>query len=260
MTTQPEQQPKPSTAMTQVQALSPNDPARSSFELAQRRATVLSHSTLVPPEYRGQQGMPNCMIALNLADRIGADPFAVIQNLDIIHGKPGLRSTFLIATVNASGRFTPLRPRFEGERGTDSWGCRMVAKDRESGEECVGPLVTIGIAKSEGWYSRKGSKWQTLPELMLTYRAAALWTRIYAPELSLGIRTEDELGDIHGSVSADMTAAIVPTSARALEAALLEPDSVHDAEVAADDSGGIAADAAAAAADAEAEMVEAANG
>jgi hypothetical protein len=226
MQTEPQQQ---SVALAQAPALPPNDPARSSFELAQRRATVLSRSSLVPQEYQGDRGMPNCMIALNLADRIGADPFAVIQNLDIIHGKPGLRSTFLIATVNACNRFTPLRPRMEGKPGTDSWGCRAVAKDRETGEECAGPLITIGIAKNEGWYQRKGSKWQTMPELMLTYRAAAFWTRIYAPELSLGIRTADELGDVYGHGAADMPQALTPVSAKSLETALLaasiEPES-----------------------------------
>lgn len=161
-----------------------------SFESAQRMARALASSSLVPQSYRGN--LADCLIAIELANRTGASVPMVMQNLDIIHGRPSWRSTFLIATVNACGRFSPLRYRWEGEQGKDSWGCRAVAKDRADGEECVGPLITIAIAKSEGWYSRNGSKWKTLPELMLTYRAAAFWTRIYAPELSLGMLTSEE--------------------------------------------------------------------
>lgn len=164
------------------------------FATAQRMAKALAASTLVPAEYRNN--IPNVVIAMELAARIGASPFAVMQNIDIIHGRPSWRATFLIATVNACGRFTPLRFRFQGQEGSKSWGCRAYAKDRENGEECIGSLITIALAHSEGWISKKGSKWQSMPEQMLMYRAAAFWTRVYAPELSLGMHTRDELEDI----------------------------------------------------------------
>lgn len=161
-----------------------------SFMSAQRMARALASSSLVPDTYRGN--VPDCLIAIELANRTGASVVMVMQNLDVINGRPSWRSTFLIATVNACGRFSPLRYRWEGEQGKDSWGCRAVAKDRSDGGECVGTLITMGIARSEGWIDRKGSKWKTLPELMLTYRAAAFWARIYAPELSLGMMTTEE--------------------------------------------------------------------
>lgn len=165
------------------------------FDAAQRMAMALSRSSLVPTAYQGKDGLPNCLIAMEMANRIGASVFMVMQNLDIIHNRPSWRSTFLIATVNTSGRFSPLRYRFQGGEGTDEWGCRAYAADLENGEECEGPLVTISMAKAEGWYQKKGSKWQTLPELMLRYRAAAFWTRVYAPELSMGMHTADEVQD-----------------------------------------------------------------
>lgn len=168
------------------------------FESGQRMAKALASSTLVPKEYQGN--VPNVLIALEAASRIGASVFAVMQNLDIIHGRPSWRATFLIATVNACGRFSPLRFRFQGAEGTEAWGCRAVARDRESGEECIGSLITVGLAKSEGWTSKNGSKWKTMPEQMLCYRAAAFWTRVYAPELSLGMQTAEEVADVHGVV------------------------------------------------------------
>lgn len=164
------------------------------FEVAQRMAKALASSSIVPAEYRGN--IANVMVAMEYAHRLGASVLAVMQNLDVINGRPSLRSTFLIGTVNACGRFTPIRFRWQGTEGKDDWGCRAVATERESGEECVGPLITIGLAKAEGWFTKSGSKWKTIPELMLSYRSAAFWTRIFAPELSLGLHTSDENEDI----------------------------------------------------------------
>jgi hypothetical protein len=65
-----------------------------------------------------------------------------------------------------------------------------------TGEKLTGPDVTIGMARKEGWYDKKGSKWQTMPQLMLTYRAAAFFIRTCAPEISMGLPTSDELEDI----------------------------------------------------------------
>lgn len=210
---------KPELAIEQAKSSSGTIAAFSSqaaFEAAKAMASALSKSTLVPKEY--QNNAPNCLIAMEIAARVGISVFAAMQNLDIIHGRPSWRSTLLIATVNASGRFSPLRYRFEGKLGTDDWGCRAVAKDRETGEECVGPLVTIKIAKDEGWYGKNGSKWKTLPELMLNYRSAAFWTRVYAPELSLGMHTVEEVEDIQVRQIPD---ALRPGDAPALEAVIM---------------------------------------
>jgi len=161
------------------------------FELVQRQAKMLSASTLVPKEFQGNMG--NCAIALNIAKRLGADPFMVIQNIDIIHGRPSFRATFLIAMVNASGRFTPLQFRMAGEGQNRS--CVAWAKDKETGEVVEGTEITMAMAKAEGWSTKSGSKWLTMPEQMLRYRAAAFFARIYAPDITLGMQTSDELHD-----------------------------------------------------------------
>lgn len=191
------------------------------FRAGQRMARAISSSSLVPKDYQGEAGIPNVMIAMELANRIGASVLMVMQNLDVVHGRPGWRSSFLIATVNVSKRFTPLRFRWQGTPGSDDWGCRCYARD-EAGEECQGALITIGLAKAEGWFARNGSKWKTIPEQMLMYRAASFWTRVYAPELSLGMHTSDEVIDAYGEESpgAVLPVGIAPGKASALEAAL----------------------------------------
>lgn len=164
------------------------------FTDAQRMVAPLAKSDLVPDVYRNNIG--NCLIALETAQRIGASPLMVMQNLYIVHGKPAWSSQFLVACVNASGKFSPLRYRMTGEKGKDSYGCVAWALDRKNGETLESPEVTVGMAKREGWFSKNGSKWQTMPELMLRYRAATLFARLFSPELTMGIQTAEEIADI----------------------------------------------------------------
>lgn len=179
------------------------------FVAAQRMATALAKSTLVPQVYRND--IANCLIAMELASRIGVSVLAAMQNLDIIQGKPSWSSKFLIATVNASGRFTPLRFEWAGEPGKDSWACRAHAADKASGELCVGTWITWLMAKKEGWTTKNGSKWQTMPEQMFQYRAAAFWTRVFCPEISIGFQTTEEAIDQYGQVKVAEEGAAMPT-------------------------------------------------
>ena len=167
-----------------------------SFELMQRQAKMLSASTLVPKDFQGN--MANCAIGLNLAKRLGADGFMVIQTLDVIHGRPSFRGKFLIAMVNASGRFSPLKFRFDGEK--DDYGCTAYATDKDTGETIEGPKVDWNMVKGEGWLGKPGSKWKTMPDLMFRYRAGAYFANIYAPDITLGMMTAEEAEDIAPSI------------------------------------------------------------
>ena len=174
------------------------------FEAAQRMAQALCTSTMVPSEYRGQQGLSNSLIALEIAARMGLSPLVVMQNMTPIHGKPSWSSSFLIATVNSSGRFTPLRFVFDDKDNPSS--CFAVARDKATGEVLEGQLISIEMAKREGWWSRpdrygkETSKWQSMTGQMLRYRASAFWVKVYCPEISLGLMTQDEVADVQAVV------------------------------------------------------------
>lgn len=170
------------------------------------------------------KAIANCMVAIDMSIRIGASPLMVMQNMTVIYGKPSWASKFLIATVNSCGRFDSLQFKFKdkGALGmvdyTDYvWNGRTktaVNKQFDGREihniECVAftspkgksdvvltsSVVSIKMAVQEGWYTKNGSKWRTMPNQMLMYRAASMWTNVYAPELSMGIRTTEELQDI----------------------------------------------------------------
>lgn len=210
-----------------------------SFELSQRIAKMLSSSTLVPEQYRATikvkagkdnfgnmvyrdepnpNGLSNCVIALNMSNRMGADPLMVMQNLYLIEGRPAWSSQFIMAAINSCGRFSALRFELvdlgekEVEYTTTEWvdrkksttvkkvkiqdmSCVAFAIERETGERIESSKITIEMAVKEGWYGKNGSKWQTMPEQMLRYRAASFFGRVYAPELLMGLRSADEEQD-----------------------------------------------------------------
>lgn len=185
------------------------------FEIAQRMAKSLASSTLVPKIYQGQEGLANCLIALELAGRMKISPMVVMQNMVPIHGRPSWSSQFLIGTVNACGRFSPLRYIFDNEDEPTS--CYCEAKDLASGEILRGEKITIAMAKAQGWWSRKDSKgaetskWPTMTGQMLRFRAASWWQRVHCPELSLGLPTQEEAIDVEAvTVSEVPAAAIAP--------------------------------------------------
>lgn len=162
------------------------------FEHAQRIAKMLSSSDIVPEKYRGN--ISNTLVALEMANRMGESPLMVMQNLDIIHGKPSFNSKFTISRLNTCGQFSPIRFKYSGDG--DSRTCIAYAKDLATGQILEGPPVSIAMAKKEGWYNKAGSKWPSMPELMLSYRAGAFFGRLFAPQLTMGMQTSEEVQDI----------------------------------------------------------------
>ena len=204
-------------------AIVPTEQERN-FQLSKLEAGALANSSLMPKDFAGN--LPNCLIALNLAKRIGADPLMVIQNLAVIHGRPSFGASFLIACINACGRFTPLRYRLKGE-GMEK-NCTAYATDKETGELIEGPPVSMQMAKDEGWSTKAGSKWKTMPDLMLRYRAAAFFARTTAPELTMGLHTTEEMVDIHAVSPAAAAEESVQAATEALAGTTIDIEKVEE--------------------------------
>lgn len=216
------------------------------FDLAQRIAKAYQTANAVPAAFRStitkreKQGneyydvevpnpaaLGNCIVAIETAQAVGMSITAVMQNANVIEGRLSWSGKFVIAAINASRRFSPLRFRI-ANRG------RITAKYKEKGQwnreqrrydmieksveiddiECVawayvmeggrrtdeiieGTPVSIKMAVEEGWYSKPGSKWQTeLKHLMLQYRAGSFFGNIHAPDIVMGMgRTTEEFED-----------------------------------------------------------------
>ena len=161
------------------------------FDLTQRAAKMFAASSVVPKEYQGN--IANCAIAINISERLHADAFQIMQSMHVIHGRPSWSATFLIAMVNSSGRFTPLQFEIQGKG--NSLSCRAYANNKETQERVEGPLVTMEMAKAEGWADKAGSNGKTMPEVMIRYRAASFFAKLYAPDITLGMQTTEEVND-----------------------------------------------------------------
>jgi hypothetical protein len=157
---------------------------------------IFNNSSLVPDNYRGQANFGNCAIVLAMAARMNADPLLCLQNVYVVHGNPALSSKMMIALFNTCGRFGSIHYKETGKKGTDSQGVIAWAKELSTGDILEGPEVTIKVAKDEGWMSKNGTKWKTMPDQMLRYRAASWFIRTTAPELSVGLQTVEEAEDV----------------------------------------------------------------
>lgn len=183
----------------------PSDPFSDgkAFEHIQRVALMLSTCTMVPKEYQGKDKIGNCVIALDMAKRMGIGVFTVMQNLYVVYGNPSWKSSYVISAINTNSKFNgQLKFDYVGKEGTPERGCRAVIQSK-SGETLQGPLVTFKMATDEGWVAKTGSKWRTMPELMMSYRAATFFARLYCPEVLNGMQTADEVYDVESEVVTD---------------------------------------------------------
>ena len=198
------------------------------IERAWKFADVLSRSKIIPDTFQGNPA--SVLIALDMSNRMRRNPLEVMQAMYIVHGKPSFSSSFLISLINSCGYYEPLRFRFSGEGA--SRACVAWTVDKRTGEKVEGPEVSIGMAKSEGWYDKNGSKWKTMPEVMLRYRAASFFSRTYCPDLTGGFHSQEEAMDIveserpnTGVLSGkDLQAQIVGEIEPAMEAPVPQPN------------------------------------
>lgn len=163
-----------------------------SFSLARQMAQAMSVSTIVPQTF--QKSEANCMVAISQAQRLGVDPFVVMNNMYLIQGRITWKSEFIIAMINSSGKFDTELQFDEETKDGQPYACTCFTfKD---GRKISGIRVTMDMANKEGWTKKNGSKWLTLPQLMLRYRAAVFFARFNAPELTSGLYTQEEGEDV----------------------------------------------------------------
>lgn len=165
------------------------------FNTSYKLANFLSSSDLLPQAYQGKAS--NCLIAIDIANRMGISPMAVMQNSQVVRGKFSWSGSACKSMIDGCGRFKNSRYVRVGEPNTDSWGYRLEAEDK-NGNIIRGVTVTIAMAKAEGWHSQN-PKWRSMPELMLKYRCAAFFMRTECAGLAMGFLTAEENEDVYGA-------------------------------------------------------------
>lgn len=162
------------------------------FIMAMQMAKALADSTIVPQTY--QKNPSNCLIAIELAQRLRVSPLMVMQNLYVIQGRPSQSSKFLIATINNSKKFD-MELQFDETKDKSGKPFSCTAWTMKNGRRIEGMTVDMDMAKDEGWLNKNGSKWKTMPQLMLRYRAASFFSSLNCPELTMGLYTKEEMQD-----------------------------------------------------------------
>ena len=166
------------------------------FELEQRKAKAFVATDFFPAHLRKGNETANigtAIIVLDLAQRMNIGALEVAQSIYIIHGKPSFETKFLVARLNSSGL---LKGRLQTIVSPDDNSAHCEAIDAQTGQLLKGTTITMEMARREGWLSKNGSKWQTMPELMMKYRAQSFFINEFFPEVKYGLKTSDEAEDI----------------------------------------------------------------
>ena len=164
--------------MTFERRLEPNDPGT-----AWKLAKVLHDSRMWPAF-----GSPSAVMAALLTGRgIGLNATQSLQGIDVIKGKPALKTVTLIGLIKTSDKCkfwrmvssTPERAVFETQRVGDPEPTRYE--------------MTIEEARQAGWAS--ADQWKKQPATMLRWRCQSTLARIVYPDICAGLYTPEELED-----------------------------------------------------------------
>lgn len=116
---------------------------------------------------------------------LGVDPLVALQQIYIVHGRPGMYAKFMVALVQAHGH------EVWDEDVSDT---RAVVCGRRKGTEHIARVtITMDMAKRAKWTSN--AKYQETPQDMLWSRAASRVCDRIASDVLKGITSVEEIQD-----------------------------------------------------------------
>jgi hypothetical protein len=155
-----------------------------------RIAQFLAAGGLVPKAYEKN---PNATIsAMILGAEIGLTPFAAVQNIAVINGRPSIYGDALLALVRGSEKFDSIHEYFEGSGDDLTAVCEL---------KRVGEIVThveefsVADAKTAGLWGKQGP-WKNYPKRMLKFRARGFALRDVFGDVLLGVVSREEADDM----------------------------------------------------------------
>lgn len=197
-----------------------------SFDLEQRRAKLLSVSAFFPDSMKND--VASAVIVYDLAKRMNVSVMEVAQSIYIIYNKPSFSTQFLVARLNTSGL---IKGNLKTHISEDKQSCYCSSIDATTEQEIIGITITMEIAKAEKWIDKAGSKWKTMPELMLRKRAQSFFIKEFYPEVMFGVQTQEELVDVGAEMASGMTIKETPQEEVENNTASVEmPENVQEAE------------------------------
>lgn len=195
------------------------------FEQSQRVALAMARASLTPKHLRGgdqNEGQANCLRVVNQAIRWGMDPFAIMDETYVVGGKLGYSGKLIAAVINSRiGGGERLQCFFNDGKGDDfavviftgnpdAETFDVLAKYAATGERALlRALTSAGIRAihlSVGQAKTQNDMWKKDPEQKLWYSGATKWARRYAPEIVLGVATDDDFERIVAEPRTEMLA------------------------------------------------------
>lgn len=169
-----------------------NDVSQMKFEF--KLANNLAQGNSIPERFKGKPG--DILIGMDIAMRSNQPLAMILNNMYSVNGQIGWSGQYAIMAINNCHKFSPLKFVFN----KDKTACYAQATRLSDNEVLASEVISIEIAKKEGWYDKKGSKWQVYPQQMMRYRTASFFARAYCPEVLYGYQTQEELQDTYGYV------------------------------------------------------------
>ena len=154
------------------------------FEIAKRIAQSLAQSNLIPEAFRGRAN--DCFVAINMGAEVGLEPFAAIQSIAVIDGKPCLYGDGLIGVVRASHLCEWIKETCDGVTAT----CET---KRLNDPHTIAAEYTMDDAKAAGINNK--FNWKKHPKRMLQMRARSYCLRDAYPDLLKGLGVVEEMQD-----------------------------------------------------------------
>lgn len=187
------------------------------FNRLRTLSEVMANSgNFVPEHFRGKPDA--CMAVVMQAARWGMDPFAVAQKTHIVgnSGVLGYEAQLVISVINSMAP-TKDRLNYDWFGPWEKIIGRFVEKTSGKGNKYIAPGWNLADEAGVGirvWATLKGEDkprvlelmlsqaqvrnstlWASDPRQQLAYLGAKRWSRLYCPDVILGVYTPDELED-----------------------------------------------------------------
>lgn len=183
------------------------------YNRLQNLANVMANSgEMVPAHYRGKPDA--CMATVMQAARWGMDPFAVAQKTHIVSGTLGYEAQLVNAVITTMAP-TKDRIHYDWFGPWENVIGKFQEKTSSKGNKYIAPAWTLADENGVGvkvWATLKGESdprvlelylsqaqvrnstlWASDPRQQLAYLAVKRWSRLYCPDVILGVYSDDEL-------------------------------------------------------------------
>jgi hypothetical protein len=159
------------------------------FEQAQRIAKLMAAASLMPKHLKGaspEEAIANSFLVVNQAFTWGVNPFAVAKETYVVQGNLGYQGKLVAAIINTKARLKErLRYEYNDQPG-DKLEITVIGTFQGESEPRKTSL-SVGQARTQN------QMWSKDPRQKLIYSGAIKWARAHAPELILGVATDDDI-------------------------------------------------------------------